>query len=311
MRAATHAPGKPQGTRRKTQAKLAQGTVTSDIRALRLLEYFSHVGGEVTLTEVARALNIPTSSTSNLLTRLVESGYVGHDAWRRVYYPTARAALISLQLVQKLPYGAGVLDLMGRLSEISRGTVFLSTKNRNSVQTIHIVAPLGGRGGANGLGAKYPIVTSTPGRMILASAPGTQVYGLVRRHNAEVRTQHRVNLRSFLDGLAEVRERGFALSRRDELPPQRLDAEGKGAPSVSCSFHKKSRVSVALPTSSWLDTLTLTLGFPQAMDSAQELDFAEAARAEVGDWISDQRHTSFHFPARPAPVSSARLVHSC
>jgi len=280
--------------RRKAPAKPVQGTISSEIRVLRLLEYFSHVRDEVTVMEVARALDIPQSSTSTLLSRLVESGYVGHDRWRRVYYPTARAALIGLQLVHKLPYGDGVLDLMGRLSEVSGAAVFLNTMNRNAVQTIHVIEPDGSRSVVNGIGAKYHIVTSTPGRMILASAPGTHAYGLVRRHNAEVRAQDRVNLRTFLDGLTQVRERGYAVSRNGEFMPRLFEVDRMGG-SARCSIQKNNRLSMALPASNWLDTLAVTLGFPQDMDAAQEADFAEAVKGEVGTWIAQRDRAPLHF----------------
>lgn len=65
-------------------------TVPAAARAMALFEIFARERRELTKSEVARLLDLPESSSSDLLNTLHEIGYVSRTATTRRYYPTGR-----------------------------------------------------------------------------------------------------------------------------------------------------------------------------------------------------------------------------
>lgn len=76
------------------QAAAKRLTVPASGRTMALFEIFSRERRELTKSEAARLLDLPESSTSDLLSTLYQLGYLSRTALTRRYYPTNR--LISL-----------------------------------------------------------------------------------------------------------------------------------------------------------------------------------------------------------------------
>lgn len=288
---------KTQGAKRSRAAATdaaALSTIRSGVRILRLLEYFSRIDEEVTVMQVARTLDLPQSSTSALLARLVEHGYVAHDPWRRVYSPSARLALIGMELAPKLPYGNRIIDLMGRLSELTDGTVFLSSHNQTTMQTVHVVRPGGKPASPQSLGCKYPLVSCTPGRVFLSLLPEAKAQGFIRRHNAEARKPgDRVDVRPFVAELARVRATGYAISQPDEPVPAPVNSDRQ--PSGQCCLPRQNRLAVSLPGLSSQAALVLTVGCPPNATAPEEQRFAEMIKDEVHARFAREGSRSHHF----------------
>ncbi|MFD2580355.1 helix-turn-helix domain-containing protein [Novosphingobium colocasiae] len=68
--------------------------IKSGARVLDILELFDESTSSVTVMEVARALDLPQSSTSGLLDCLLQRGYLQREAPTRAFVPTARLALL-------------------------------------------------------------------------------------------------------------------------------------------------------------------------------------------------------------------------
>lgn len=99
------------------------------------------------------------------------------------------------------------------------------------------------------------------------------------------------------DMVMDVNLRGAFMILRQAIALMLESGGGAIRFSPKCPILKKSRLSIALPASNWLDTLAVTLGFPQNLDPAKEVDFAEAAKDEVRGWMAVQRKAPVHFAA--------------
>jgi len=75
---------------RVTGAVAAGTTVPAAARTLALFEVFARECRELTKSELARLLDLPESSCSDLLNTLHELGYVSRTASTRRFYPTGR-----------------------------------------------------------------------------------------------------------------------------------------------------------------------------------------------------------------------------
>ena len=68
--------------------------VKSAIRVLEILEYFDRRHSEATVTDIARELKYPQSSTSILLQNLTGLGYLQRGSTGKTYVPTTRVTLL-------------------------------------------------------------------------------------------------------------------------------------------------------------------------------------------------------------------------
>lgn len=114
-------------------------TVKSAVRVLEVLELFDRLQREASVVEVARELGYPVSSTSMLLSSLMERGYLRHGANQRSYFPTPRVTLLGAWVEPRLRPHAEVMRLMAELGEATGETIILAARTRDQAQYLHVV----------------------------------------------------------------------------------------------------------------------------------------------------------------------------
>ena len=145
--------------------------------ALDLLDLFARQKTPLTLTEIARSLGVPKSSTFNLIDTLLARGLLYEVHPRSGYYPTRRL----FDLARDMMEGDSFLQLihgeLGALSDSTGETVLLAARdpqNQNEIVYIDAVeskAPI--RYFAK-VGDKRPIYTTSSGKAILSSYPAEE-----------------------------------------------------------------------------------------------------------------------------------------
>lgn len=197
--------------------------IKSGARVLDILELFDARTESVTVMEVARALDLPQSSTSGLLNCLVHRGYLRRDAATRVFAPTARFALLG-GWVQPKRFRSGALQSMvDRLSASVDGSVVMASLN--GIRLWYVQAT-----GTSGPDILRQSISHSPlhcatGQALLTRLDAEDVRGMIHRLNAEPDAVV-VKPTAFLGQLDEVRARGFATSMIEDwhmtavlLPP--------------------------------------------------------------------------------------------
>lgn len=159
------------------------GNVKSAIRVLKVLEFFDSVRRPAGVTEVARALGIPPSSTNGLLQSLVELGYLVQDA-QRTYKPTPRVTLLGSWVDPQLSPDGPVLSMMNELSAATGEAIILGIPAGINVRYIHVVAATKPMRLHVGPGETRPMGLSGIGRLFLSQMSDEEVRQLVFRHNA-------------------------------------------------------------------------------------------------------------------------------
>src|SRR5258705_11049422 len=89
-------------------------SIKSAERTLRLFELFSRRQERLTVSDVARGLDIPQPSASMLLTNLAALGYLEYDRFDRSYAPTIRVVLLGSWIGPRL---GGRQSLASRLDD--------------------------------------------------------------------------------------------------------------------------------------------------------------------------------------------------
>ena len=194
--------------------------VKSAIRVLKMLEYFDSIRREAGVTEIARALGYPASSTTGLLKSLVEIGYVVQDD-DRMYRPTPRVTLLGTWIDPLLAPGGPVVSMMNELGEATGEAIILGIPSGITVRYIHVVPATKQMRMHVRPGDVRPMPLSGIGRLFMANMSDDEVRQVVFRHNALQRDDtSRVLLASVRRDIDGIRVAGYSVS---------LDRISKGA----------------------------------------------------------------------------------
>jgi DNA-binding IclR family transcriptional regulator len=188
------------------------GGVKSAIRVLEVLEHFDAIQREASVTELARALGYPVSSTSVLLQSLAERGYLEQDA-RRLYRPTPRVALLGAWIDPQLTPDGPVMQMMKELGERTGETIILAVPRAMAVRYIYVVPATKTLRMHVGPGTIRPLATSGFGRLFLSGLPDDELRQVVFRHNAQQPDDgSRLSLAAVRRDVQAIRTAGHAVS---------------------------------------------------------------------------------------------------
>jgi DNA-binding IclR family transcriptional regulator len=198
----------------KASKPTSSAAIKSAERVLAILEYFQEQKRAATVGDIAGALALPQSSTSMLLKCLVSLGYLEYDEGSRLLRPTYRVALLG-NWIQKSFFKHGPLtDTMEAIQREIGETVVLGRRNGSSMQYVHIVDASYAVRLIIQSGTLRPMTRAALGMMLLTQKPDHEIRAIVRRNNADAADdRHRVNERTFLAEIEDIRRQGFAESK--------------------------------------------------------------------------------------------------
>lgn len=183
-------------------------------RVVEVLEYFDEDHPEATVMDIVRRYDRPQSSTSELLSSLVELGLLHKDPYARSYRPTSRAALLGATSQHGAVRDGRLVQFLDRLVAQTGLPVLLVTKTGLEAQ---IVSARRGssprlRRTATGLcgGMQEPLSHSAAGWLLLATLDEPTRNAVLRRLNAEASDSARFNPAEMARQIAAIGETGFA-----------------------------------------------------------------------------------------------------
>ncbi len=198
--------------------KMDSTAIKSARRVLEVFEFFAQRRGSATIGEIAKALGYPQSSTSVLMKCLHELRYMRYDVQQRTYRPTLRLALTSSWLREQHFTGPELTSLMTELRDQTGGSVVLGIQNDIDLQYIQVIPTLMPVQLVMRIGQIRPLCRTAVGKALLARQTDQQVTATVRSINARKDRLERVNLRTLIRDLAEIRRTGIAFSANAASP---------------------------------------------------------------------------------------------
>lgn len=183
--------------------------IKSAKRVLEVLEFFNSSRQEATVMDIVREYGYPQSSTSELLSCLVELGFLHRDRYQRTYRPTAKVALLGAWTCPRLFRHGKLLGMMDVLAAETGCTLVLGGMVGLTYNYYHIVpgtAPLR-PGDEPGILTKGPM-----GRLLLSTFDRLYIRKIVHRLNSEVDQADRVCCDDLLVEIDQIRKQGFAVS---------------------------------------------------------------------------------------------------
>lgn len=184
--------------------------VKSAQRTLEILELMERLRKPARVSEIAKLLGYPQSSTSVLINSLKDLGYLNYDPETHRYAPSIRVALVGGYLRFNNLHAYNVLDMLYAIQKISRYTTVLCSRNGVFAQYAYVI-PAPGRG-IEGLrvGSMRPLTQIAAGLALLAESPDDEIGRIVRHLNVMPEIKARESLEDVLFNVRETRSMGFA-----------------------------------------------------------------------------------------------------
>lgn len=193
---------------RVVSGKIDPKKIKSAKRVLEIFEFFGEQRQSATVMEIARELGYPQSSTSELLSCLVELGFLHRDRAARTYRPTARVAMLSAWVHPRLMRQGDLFRMMDGLAAETHHRVILAGTTGLNVQHIHVI----GQGPQpSGRDRPGPILHGALGHLLLSVYDYGHIRKIVHRLNAEAAcADDRVNVDDLLREVEGIKRRGYA-----------------------------------------------------------------------------------------------------
>lgn len=153
---------------------MASVNVKSAVRVFEVLELFDTLRRDASLSEVARALGYPASSTSMLLQSMVECGYLSQGE-KRTFRPTPRVKLLGAWISPVLDPNGPVISMMEWLGTQCGQAVVLATPESMQVRYIRVVPATGTLRMHVTPGAVRPLPISGFGRLFMSRMADEEV----------------------------------------------------------------------------------------------------------------------------------------
>ncbi|MET1756722.1 helix-turn-helix domain-containing protein [Novosphingobium sp. RD2P27] len=198
----------PAASSGSNKAKIAR-------RVIEVLEYFDDAHREATVMDIVRRYNRPQSSTSELLSSLVELGLLHKDPYTRSYRLTPRAALLGSWGQPEMIRDGRLVRLMDRLAAQTGLSVSLTGMVGLDAQVI------AWRHGSKAPtctqdlfgGCKEPLARNTAGVLMLSTVAADRCEGMVRRLNAEADAAHKFSAVEMMTRIESCRARSYTFGQ--------------------------------------------------------------------------------------------------
>lgn len=193
----------PTATGPSNKAKIAK-------RVIEVLEFFDDSHREATVMDIVRRYNRPQSSTSELLSSLVDLGLLYKDAYSRSYSLTPRAALLGTGGQTGAVRDGRLVRLLDRLAAQTGLAVAVFGMVGLNVQVISTRRGARGQDCALLGGSQVPLPQSAAGWLLLSTVSQPRCDGTVRRLIAEAPEDRKFAFADMAATLRKCRDEGYA-----------------------------------------------------------------------------------------------------
>lgn len=158
-------------------------------RVVEVLDYFDDQHREATVMDIVRRYNRPQSSTSELLSSLVDLGLLYKDPYSRSYSLTPRAAMIGAVAQPDFVRSGGLTTLVDRVTAQTGLSIAVFGMVGLNAQVFNFRLGARQMAAANRVtlakGLQERLSSSAAGWLLLSTIPQPRRDGMIRRLNAE------------------------------------------------------------------------------------------------------------------------------
>jgi IclR family KDG regulon transcriptional repressor len=229
--------------------KSPSGEIQSLVRAIAILDCFRVEKPQLGVREVARQLDMSTSTVGRLLATLCSAGILSQDPQTRLYRMGPKVMAWSAVYTSLLDVRARARPVLEELARLTNETVSLYVLERTervcverieSPESVRVVVRVGER---------MPLHAGSAGKALLAFMPPESIDQILVQPLERMTSNTIINRRNLLKELEATRARGYAVSHAERFD----DAIGLAAPIFDASGQVIAALNVAGPMSRFTD----------------------------------------------------------
>jgi IclR family transcriptional regulator, pca regulon regulatory protein len=241
------------------------------VRGLEVLRCFDREHPTLSLGEVARLLNWRRTEPFRFLHTLEWLGYLRRDPLTKRYQLTPKVLEIGFAALANLQLPELAQPFLERLRDRTNGSAHVGILDDAEVVYVARAASRQILGSTVSVGSRLPAHATAMGKTLLASMSDAAIREWLAR-NELVRFTHNTlaETRAFLEELAEIRARGYALSNQEFESGIRSAA----APITGAGGATLAAVNVSAPAAMLTDQALRDLVVPAVCETAAELSRA-------------------------------------
>ncbi len=179
-------------------------------RVFEILEFFSEDQQSLTVMDIVRRYGRPQSSTSELLSSMVEMGLLYKDQRSRSYTPTPRIAALGTSAQPEIIRDGGLFGLMDQLAATTGRSVGLFGAVGTHVQIFRLAAGSDAVSKKINHGAAEQLSFSVVGLLLLSRFPPDLAERMLWRMHAEAEPGRKFDLKELKNDLCKYRRERFA-----------------------------------------------------------------------------------------------------
>jgi DNA-binding IclR family transcriptional regulator len=179
-------------------------------RMIEVFEYFDEHNQTATVMDLVRRYGRPQSSTSELLTSLVEMGLLYKDARSRCYSPTPRMATLGTAAQPSIIREGRLFAFMDQLAYSTRRSIALFGMVGTHAQIFRLSAGTDPLTRNLGCGTSELLSATTAGLLLLSALDTAKSGRILWRLNAEAPSGQKFNLTAFGERINAFRQQGHA-----------------------------------------------------------------------------------------------------
>jgi IclR family transcriptional regulator, acetate operon repressor len=247
------------------------GTETAQVqsltRGLSILECLARSEGGLTLTDIARRVDLPASTTHRLLGTLEKTGFVYQMGDLGRWYVGLSAFTVGSSFLANRDFATHSHAYMRRLMEQCGETANLAILDGTEAVFIDQVQCRETMRTIVKLGSRVPLHASGVGKAIFASLPDDQIDALIKVKGLPRITENTITSpETMWASIRVIRQRGFSFDDEEHLPGTRCVA----APIYDEHAEPLGAISLAGPSSRLPDARIKQLG-PLVSHIAEEI----------------------------------------
>ncbi|SDZ73394.1 transcriptional regulator, IclR family [Lachnospiraceae bacterium NK3A20] len=185
-------------------------------RLFGALEYLAD-HGQTGLTELSEGIGLNKSTAHRVVASLEYMGYVKQNPDNGRYEPTFKLADLANRIMDRVDIIQTIRPHLQKLSETCQETVHLVKRENAEVVYIDKVESYQNNVRmVSHVGSRIPFYRSAVGKALAANMPEEAVKKLWEKSRIERMTPYTItNYEDFLDGLEDVRRKGYALDNEE------------------------------------------------------------------------------------------------
>jgi IclR family KDG regulon transcriptional repressor len=183
-------------------------------RVFEILELFRRRRRPLRLTDIAEALDLPTSSAAALLKTMAQLNYLSFESTSRVYLPTLRLSRLCNWITADTYESGPIQDALGKIGRKTGEAIFLGTAADIYVEIVDLLRANQPLQYYTTIGTRVLLVHSGIGWPLLGQETDEAIARIYRRTIRKKKVEREVSsLDRLKAGIEKVRRDGYCLSR--------------------------------------------------------------------------------------------------